>query len=132
MRSNFYKEKGKHDDYPSYFSNFAKNNLILIMSEQLFDDLNIFNSLANELVSDCNEKGISTKINTKDLLQKFNLSLNNKGLEDKKLKELLKELILHTPKTSGKLFFNQLFGGLNSKAVLGDLLAICRPCWRNQ
>lgn len=124
MRSNFYKEKRKHDDYPSYFSNFAKNNLILIMSEQLFDDLNIFNSLANELVSDCNEKGISTKINTKDLLQKFNLSLNNEGLEDEKLKELLKELILHTPKTSGKLFFNQLFGGLNSKAVLGDLLAV--------
>lgn len=94
------------------------------MSEQLFDDLNIFHSLANDLVSDCNEKGISIKINTTDLLKKFNLSLNNEGLEDEKLTELLKELILNTPKTSGKLFFNQLFGGLNSKAVLGDLLAV--------
>ena len=122
--SGFYKEKDKHANYTSYFSNFAKNNFTIIMSEQLFDDLHIFHSLANELITDFNEKGISSKINSKDLLQKFNLSLNNEGLEDKELKELLKDLILHTPKTSGKLFFNQLFGGLNSKAVLGDLLAV--------
>ena len=94
------------------------------MSERLFDDLNTFHILAKEIISDCNKKGISEKIKPTDLLNKFGIELNNSGISDKHLKEILKELVLHTPKTSGKLFFNQLFGGLNSKAVLGDLLAV--------
>ena len=33
-------------------------------------------------------------------------------------------MILSTPKTSSKLFFNQLFGGRQPKAVLGELLSV--------
>ena len=94
------------------------------MSEKLFDDLNTFNHLAKEIISDCNKNGISKKVKPTDLLKKFGIELNNSGISDNHLKEILKELVLHTPKTSGKLFFNQLFGGVNSKAVLGDLLAV--------
>ena len=39
-------------------------------------------------------------------------------------KKELKKLVLNTPKSSSKLFFNQLFGGRHSKAILGDLLAV--------
>ena len=94
------------------------------MSEKLFDDLNTFNHLAKEIISDCNKKGISKKVKPTDLLKKFGIELNNSGISDNQLKKILKEIALHTPKTSGKLFFNQLFGGVNSKAVLGDLLAV--------
>ena len=94
------------------------------MSEKLFDDLNIFNSLANELINDDQEKGISPKIQEKDVLNKLDISLNENGIDDETFKNSLKEIILNTPKTSGKLFFNQLFGGLNSKSVVGDLLSV--------
>jgi len=43
---------------------------------------------------------------------------------DDSFKELLREVIVSTPKTATNLFFNQLFGGRQSKAVLGDLLAV--------
>ena len=94
------------------------------MSEKLFDDLNIFNSLANELINDDQEKGISPKIQAEDVLNKLDISLNENGIDDETFKNSLKEIILNTPKTSGKLFFNQLFGGLNSKSVVGDLLSV--------
>ena len=94
------------------------------MSENLFDDLNIFNSLANELINDDQEKGISPKIQAEDVLNKLDISLNENGIDDETFKNSLKEIILNTPKTSGKLFFNQLFGGLNSKSVVGDLLSV--------
>ena len=40
------------------------------------------------------------------------------------LTTVLKDLVLKTPKTASNRFFNQLWGGRNSKAVLGDLLAV--------
>ena len=95
-----------------------------IMSEKLFDDLNTFNSLAKDIISDWSKNGIATRVDPKNLLNKFGIELSNTGISDNHLIETLKELALYTPKTSGKLFFNQLFGGLNSKAVLGDLLAV--------
>ena len=78
------------------------------MSEKLFDDLNTFNHLAQEIISDCNKKGIS-KSKTNRFIKKFGIELNNSGISDNHLK-ILKKLVLHTPKTSGKLFFNQLWG----------------------
>ena len=93
------------------------------MSEKLSNDLNIFNSLAQSLIKD-EERGVVNQIDPKELLKIFNISLEENPISDEELKESLNHLILSTPKTSGNLFFNQLFGGLNSKAVLGDLLAV--------
>lgn len=93
------------------------------MSEKLSNDLNIFNSLAQSLIED-EDRGVVNQIDPKELLKTFNISLEDNPITDEKLKESLNHLILNTPKTNGNLFFNQLFGGLNSKAVLGDLLAV--------
>ncbi len=43
---------------------------------------------------------------------------------DDAFKKVLKDVLIATPKTATNLFFNQLFGGRQSKAVLGDLLAV--------
>ncbi len=94
------------------------------MSEKIFNDLNIFNELVNDLINDDQEKGISDKIQTEDVLKKLDISLSENGIDDETFKNSLKEIILNTPKTSSKLFFNQLFGGLNSKSVVGELLAV--------
>ena len=58
----------------------------------------------------------SKRVEPKNLLNKFGIELSNTGISENHLIETLKELALYTPKTSGKLFFNQLFGGLNSKS----------------
>ena len=94
------------------------------MSEKIFNDLNIFNELVNDLINDDQEKGVSDKIQTEDVLKKLDISLSENGIDDETFKNSLKEIILNTPKTSSKLFFNQLFGGLNSKSVIGDLLSV--------
>ena len=75
------------------------------MSEKIFNDLNIFNKLVNDLINDDQEKGISPKIQTEDLLKKLDISLNENGIDDKTFQNSLKEIILNTPKTSSKLFF---------------------------
>ena len=94
------------------------------MSEKIFNDLNIFNELVNDLINDGQKKGVSPKIQTQDVLKKLDISLSENGIDDETFKNSLKEIILNTPKTSSKLFFNQLFGGLNSKSVVGELLAV--------
>ena len=43
---------------------------------------------------------------------------------DDQFKSVLSDILVTTPKTATNLFFNQLFGGRQSKAVLGDLLAV--------
>jgi sulfinoalanine decarboxylase/sulfinoalanine decarboxylase/aspartate 1-decarboxylase len=43
---------------------------------------------------------------------------------DDEFKLVLRDILVSTPKTATKLFFNQLFGGRQSKAVIGDLLAV--------
>ena len=79
------------------------------MSEKLFDDLNTFNSSKRDNIRLVIRKEF-LKVKPTDLLKKFGIELNNSGISDNHLKETLKELVLHTPKTSGKLFFNQLLG----------------------
>ena len=57
-------------------------------------------------------------------MKEIDLKLDKRPLDNEKYKKLLKQLINSTPKSSSKQFFNQLYGGRHSKAVLGDLLAV--------
>tara|TARA_B100000902_G_scaffold365033_1_gene385627 strand:- start:92068 stop:93441 length:1374 start_codon:yes stop_codon:yes gene_type:complete len=94
------------------------------MSEKLYKDISTFKVLADELISEFNSKAISIKHNPLEVLKKFDISLDENGISEEKFIKILRNIVLNTPKTSGNLFFNQLFGGLNSKAALGDLLAV--------
>ncbi|MBE50723.1 MAG: cysteine synthase [Flavobacteriales bacterium] len=88
------------------------------------DDLNTFNQLAKYLIDSSKKMGVSKYIEAEKVLTNFNIELNENEISDKKLVEYLKKIISYTPKTSTNLFFNQLFGGIDSKAMLGDLLAV--------
>ena len=94
------------------------------MSKNLIKDIDHFQKLATDLILDQEEKAISVKINPEDVLKRLNISLEERGVSDNQLIKDLKDISLNTPKTSSNLFFNQLFGGVNSKAVLGDLISI--------
>lgn len=94
------------------------------MQNNILEDLKIFNELIEVFLKEEKNNPISDLILTTDIDSKLDLGLSERGMISSKFKDELKKLILSTPKSSSKLFFNQLFGGRHSKAVLGDLLAV--------
>jgi sulfinoalanine decarboxylase/sulfinoalanine decarboxylase/aspartate 1-decarboxylase len=88
------------------------------------EDLELFNTLVNALLEDEQQNPISTPIDANKLYDTIDLRLTDEPTVDADFKATLKSLVLQTPKTATNLFFNQLFGGRKSKAVLGDLLAV--------
>lgn len=87
-------------------------------------DLALFNELVNTLLEEEENHPVAERIEANELYQKIDLSLNDNALVDDELKSVLRDVIVSTPKSATNLFFNQLFGGRQSKAVLGDLLAV--------
>jgi sulfinoalanine decarboxylase/sulfinoalanine decarboxylase/aspartate 1-decarboxylase len=93
------------------------------MSE-LSNDLILFNELVEVLLNEEENHPVAKRIDSNILYDTIDLSLNKSAMVDDSFKKVLKELLISTPKTATNLFFNQLFGGRQSKAVLGDLLAV--------
>lgn len=88
------------------------------------EDLKTFIEIANKLFEDEQNNPVVVPINPNELKKHIDLSLGEDPVSYKDFVETLTTLVLQTPKTSSKLFFNQLFGGRQSRAVLGDLLSI--------
>ena len=93
------------------------------MSE-LSNDLTLFNELVEVLLNEEENHPVAKRIDSNILYEAIDLSLNKSAMVDESFKKVLKEVLISTPKTATSLFFNQLFGGRQSKAVLGDLLAV--------
>lgn len=87
-------------------------------------DLHLFLKLAEELINEEKEQPIATPIPVSQLHDTVDLQLQDEPQIDEDLENTLRDLILSTPRTATRLFFNQLFGGRQSKAVLGDLLTV--------
>ena len=90
----------------------------------MLSDLKLFNDLTFALLADENENPVSKMIDPEDLYESLDFELNDEPSLEEDFKKNLKKLILSTPKTASKKFFNQLFGGRSSKAYLGELLAV--------
>tara|TARA_B100000768_G_scaffold181941_1_gene207595 strand:- start:6333 stop:7739 length:1407 start_codon:yes stop_codon:yes gene_type:complete len=88
------------------------------------NDLVLFNELVEVLISEEGKHPVAGRIDPDKLYDSVNLSLNPSAIVDDEFKKVLKDVLVSTPKTATNLFFNQLFGGRQSKAVLGDLLAV--------
>ena len=86
--------------------------------------LKIFNEITQSLLKDEEQNPVAEHIPSAELYETLDLSLTEEGLEDEDFQNVLKELIFTTPRTATNAFFNQLFGGRNGKAILGDLLAV--------
>ena len=87
-------------------------------------DLTLFNELVEVLISEEEKKPVAERIDSNKLYDTIDLSLKESAMIDEEFKTLLGDVLIATPKTATNLFFNQLFGGRQSKAVLGDLLAV--------
>ncbi|MDX1462544.1 MAG: aminotransferase class V-fold PLP-dependent enzyme, partial [Marinirhabdus sp.] len=86
------------------------------------NELELFNTLAKKLLKAEEEQPVADPIPAEELFETLDLRLTENPSED--FEEALENLVLNTPRTATKLFFNQLFGGRNPKATLGDLLAV--------
>lgn len=93
-------------------------------NKALLPDLELFKKLVDFLLAEESENQVATRIEVDDLKDVVDVSVQDEPILDSVLLEKLEGLIVATPKTATKLFFNQLFGGRQSKAVLGDLLAV--------
>jgi sulfinoalanine decarboxylase/sulfinoalanine decarboxylase/aspartate 1-decarboxylase len=90
----------------------------------MLNTLDKFDKLVRELLSDEAVKPVSDHVASQELYNTLDLSLSEDGIPDEEFERALKDLVLKTPRTATNAFFNQLFGGRNDKAVLGDLLAV--------
>ncbi len=88
------------------------------------EDLKLFQKISTKLLEQEQANGVVEPIEPSDLFERLNIELNEKPLSANEFEELLTKVVLSTPRTSTKLFFNQLFGGRNPKGTLGELLAV--------
>lgn len=88
------------------------------------ESLEIFNRVVGQLLADESENPVAEHIPSSQLFDRLDLSLQKEGLTASELEIALKDLVFATPRTATPAFFNQLFGGRQEKAILGDLLAV--------
>ncbi|MFK8046170.1 MAG: aspartate aminotransferase family protein [Crocinitomicaceae bacterium] len=88
------------------------------------NDIALFNELVENLLNEEQNTPVADRIEADKLYQTLDLSLNEAPMVDADFKATLQNVLSSTPKTATNLFFNQLFGGRQGKAVLGDLLAV--------
>ncbi len=86
------------------------------------NELELFNKLAHKLFEAENLHPVTQPVPATELFEQLDLTLHDHP--DANFEETLEKLVLSTPRTATRLFFNQLFGGRNPKATLGDLLAV--------
>lgn len=87
-------------------------------------DLELFQKLSQKLITHEQKNGVVKPIEAENLLDILDLDLESEGLDETEFESLLEQVVLSTPRTSTKLFFNQLFGGRSKKGTLGELLAV--------
>ena len=87
-------------------------------------DLDKFRELTETLIRLEKEDPVAQPISTEKLYDTLNLQLNDEGMNEEEFYKGLEKIVKSTPRTASNKFFNQLFGGRKSKAMLGDLLAV--------
>jgi len=88
------------------------------------DELTRFNRIVDKLLASESEQGVLAPVPYEDLNKYLNLELSEEGISDEEFESAITALILKTPRTQTKSFFNQLFAGRRDKAYLGELLAV--------
>lgn len=92
------------------------------MKNDIKKDLDLFNILIKDFLDEEKKVPVSKAISPEEMHNTIDLSLEYDPLSEEDFKKSLRKILLKSPKSSSRLFFNQLYGGRHSKAVLGDLL----------
>ncbi len=87
-------------------------------------ELELFQKITKELLDKELDEPIAKPLQVDSLWENVNISLKEDAISEKEFEEIVRDVVLSTPRTATRKFFNQLFGGRNPKATLGDLLAV--------
>ena len=87
-------------------------------------ELDVFNRIAQALLEDEQKEPVLSPIPISEVYERLDIRLEEGAIDEERFEDALKQLVLHTPRTTTDHFFNQLFGGRNGKATLGELLAV--------
>jgi sulfinoalanine decarboxylase/sulfinoalanine decarboxylase/aspartate 1-decarboxylase len=87
-------------------------------------ELKLFQKIARELLDEERKNPTLKPVPSKEIWNRFDIRLEDYPISEGEFEVILRELILSTPRTCTRTFFNQLYGGRNPKATLGDLLAV--------
>ena len=88
------------------------------------NDLDLFRSIADDLFKAEKVEPVLKPMEPSVLFSNLDISLSQDGVDEETFARVLRDLVLSTPRTASRKFFNQLFGGRNSKSTLGELLAV--------
>ena len=83
-----------------------------------------FAEITNDLLRDEKENPVADFVPADKLFEILDLQLTEEGSPASEFEKALRDLVMKTPRTGTNAFFNQLFGGRNEKAILGELLAV--------
>lgn len=86
--------------------------------------LDLFQRIASDLLRDEKSKPVSEYVPSNRLYEQLDFALRENPLDEKEFEAVLREVVFASPRTATPSFFNQLFGGRNETAVLGELLSV--------
>lgn len=86
--------------------------------------LELFQRITTDLLIDEQEHPVAKHIPSSELFNTLDLALKEAPMAEDQFEKVVKELVFASPRTATNGFFNQLFGGRNEKAILGELLAV--------
>ena len=88
------------------------------------DELDIFNDIVDELLK-LEEADPVVKLGDPERMKDtFDIAVGDEPMGEADFRAVLGNVVLNTPRTASRSFFNQLFGGRQPKAVLGELLSV--------
>ncbi|MGJ8655398.1 MAG: pyridoxal phosphate-dependent decarboxylase family protein [Akkermansiaceae bacterium] len=88
------------------------------------EELKIFNDIVDELLK-LEEVDPVVKLGAPEkMVQKFDISVGDDPMSEEDFRAVLGNVVLNTPRTASRSFFNQLFGGRMPAATLGELLSV--------
>ncbi len=87
-------------------------------------ELTIFNELVDELLKLEKSEPVVKLGAPEGMKDKFDIAVSDEPMSEDDFKAVLGNVVLNTPRTASRSFFNQLFGGRNPVATLGELLSV--------
>lgn len=88
------------------------------------EELNRFVRIAESLLNDEESNPVVKPRPFTAMRNSLDLELRDEAMDEAAFETALRELVLNTPRTQTRSFFNQLFGGRRPRAYLGELLAV--------
>lgn len=88
------------------------------------NELKFFQKLVEKLLQTEKNEPVVEPLPTSSVTTDLDLGFRDDPMNENDWQKAVENVVMKTPRTASKLFFNQLFGGRQPKSVLGDLLAV--------